>query len=104
MMLPDNPNLAAVQDGATPAGRRAVSPCYLSGAVARALGSPVSVSAIVTQATVARGPSPTSEGQGARTYCFPFGQVAMDFSVSVHPRLVTVSDGGTTEVGLEVSQ
>ena len=104
MMPPDNPNLAAAQDGATPAGRRAVSPCYLSGAVPRALGSLVSVSAIVAQTTVAWGLSPISEGHGATTCFFIFGQADTDFNVTVPPRLVAVSEGGTTEVRLEVSQ
>ena len=48
--------------------------------------------------------NPIPEGHTESTYFLPFGQADRDFSVSVHPRLVTVSDGGTTEVGLEVSQ
>ena len=56
------------------------------------------MSAIVTQTSVARRPSPISEGHGASTCFFPFGQADTDFSVTVHPPLVAVSEGGTVEV------
>jgi len=48
--------------------------------------------------------NPIPEGHSASTYFFPFGRADTDFSVTVHPRLATVSEGGTTEVSLEVSQ
>ena len=47
--------------------------------------------------------NPIPEQHGARAYFFPFGQADMDFSVTVHPRLEVVSEGGATEVSLEVS-
>ena len=47
-------------------------------------------------------PIPSSHGAGA--YFFPFGQPDIDFSVTVHPRLVVVSEGGATEVNIEVGQ
>ena len=48
--------------------------------------------------------NPIYEGHTATAYFFPFGQADTDFSVTVHPRLVAVSEGGTTEVSLEVTQ
>lgn len=48
--------------------------------------------------------NPIPEGHGAHAYFFPFGAVDTDFSVTVHPQLVVVSDGQATEVNLEVSQ
>ena len=62
------------------------------------------MSATLTQTTLASGLSPTPEGHTASTCFFPFGQADTDFSVTVDPRLVAVSEGGTTEVSLEVSQ
>lgn len=46
--------------------------------------------------------NPIPESHTASAYFFPFGQADKDFSVTVHPRLVEVSEGGTTEVSLEV--
>lgn len=48
--------------------------------------------------------NPIPASHGANAYFFPFGRVDTDFSVTVHPRLVTVAEGGTTEVHLEVGQ
>ena len=47
-------------------------------------------------------PIPRNHGAGA--YFFPFGQPDTDFSVTVHPRLVAVSEDGATEVSIEVGQ
>lgn len=54
--------------------------------------------AILTPTTVARGRSPISEGHGASIRFFPFGRADTGFSVTLHPRLVTVSEVGTIEV------
>lgn len=48
--------------------------------------------------------NPIPAGHTATAYFFPFGRADTDFSVSVHPRLVAVAEGGATEVNLEVSQ
>lgn len=47
-------------------------------------------------------PIPSNHSDGA--YFFPYGRVDRDFSVTVLPRLVVVSDGGATQVDIEVGQ
>ena len=47
-------------------------------------------------------PVPSTHSDGA--YFFPYGRVDRDFSVTVLPRLVVVSDGGATQADIEVSQ
>lgn len=42
--------------------------------------------------------NPIPAGQTASNCFFPFRQADKHFSVPVHPRLVAVSEGGTTEV------
>ena len=48
--------------------------------------------------------NPIPAGHTSSAYFFPFGQADTDFGVTVHPRLVAVSEGATTEVSLEVGQ
>lgn len=47
-------------------------------------------------------PIPSHHSPGA--YFFPYGQPIAEFRVTVYPRIVVVSGGGTTEVNVEVGQ
>lgn len=48
--------------------------------------------------------NPIPASHSAHAYFFPFGLADTDFAVTIHPRLVVVTDGAVTEVHLEVGQ